>query len=79
MKQQFYVGSFDLVRGEWRNYTQDLSNPKLPPVINASLDVSTVNIEENSERTPVNYVLPPGVSRMLDPGQPQLRQQNEQA
>lgn len=72
-------GSFDLVRGEWRNYTQDLSNPKLPPVINASLDVSTVNIEENSERTPVNYVLPPGVSRMLDPGQPQLRQQNEQA
>ena len=72
-------GSFDLVRGEWRNYTQDLSNPKMPPVINATLDVSSVNIEENGDRTPVNYVLPPGISRMLDPSQPQLLQQNEQA
>lgn len=72
-------GSFDLVRGEWRNYTQDLSNPKMPPVINATLDVSSVNIEENGDRSPVNYVLPPGISRMLDPSQPQLTQQNEQA
>jgi cell surface protein SprA len=39
----------------------------------------TVNIEENGDRTPVNYVLPPGVTRILDPSQPQLRQENEQS
>ena len=38
-----------------------------------------VNIEENGQRQPVNYVLPPGISRMFDSSQPQLLQQNEQA
>ena len=40
---------------------------------------SAVNIEENNDKTPVNYVLPPGITRVLDPSQPQLSQQNEQA
>ena len=43
------------------------------------MDVQAVNIEENSNRTPVNYVLPPGISRQTDPGQAQLIAQNEQA
>ncbi|MDR2533627.1 MAG: cell surface protein SprA [Tannerellaceae bacterium] len=72
-------GSFELVKSEWRTYTQDLSNPSAAPSPGASLDVSSVNIEENNSRKPVNYVLPPGVTRMVDPGQPQLVQQNEQA
>lgn len=72
-------GTFELVRGEWRTYTNDLSNPTTPPTINGTLEVSSVNIEENTERTPVNYVIPPGVSRAIDPGQPTLVQQNEQA
>lgn len=38
-----------------------------------------MNIEENGQRQPVNYVLPPGISRMFDSSQPQLLQQNEQA
>src|SRR5690606_29789079 len=46
---------------------------------NGSLEISAVNIEENGSRTPVNYLLPPGVTRILDPGQPQLRQENEQS
>ncbi|MDR1344121.1 MAG: cell surface protein SprA [Tannerellaceae bacterium] len=71
--------TFELVRGEWRTYTQDLSKPSMPPSPGASLDVSSVNVEENSNRTPVNYILPPGVSRMIDPGQPQIVQQNEQS
>ncbi|MDR2810702.1 MAG: cell surface protein SprA [Tannerellaceae bacterium] len=71
--------TFELVRGEWRAYTQDLSNPSMLPSAGATLDVSTVNIEENANRTPVNYVLPPGVTRMVDPGQPQIIQQNEQS
>lgn len=72
-------GSFELVRGDWRTYTQDLSNPLIPPKTDGQLVVSSVNIEENGQRQPVNYVLPPGVSRMFDSSQPQLLQQNEQA
>ena len=79
--------SFDLVRGEWRNYTkglyQDVANNQYnianPYTSAGSLDVQAVNIEENSNRTPVNYVLPPGISRQTDPGQAQLIAQNEQA
>ncbi|MDR2968196.1 MAG: cell surface protein SprA [Tannerellaceae bacterium] len=72
-------GSFDLVRGDWRMYEQDLSRSNVLPTENGTLTVSSVNIEENSRRTPVNYVIPPGVTRMVDPGQPQLTQENEQA
>lgn len=81
------LASLDLVRGEWRNYTkglyQDLANNQYnipnPYSQNGSMDVEAVNIEENSNRTPVNYVLPPGISRQTDPGQAQLIAQNEQA
>jgi cell surface protein SprA len=72
-------GTFELVRGDWRTYTKDLSNPNLPPTGNATMSVSTVNIEENGEKEPVNYIMPPGVNRMMDPGQPQLRMENEQS
>ena len=71
--------TLDLVRGEWRQYTRDLAPVGVPVNTGASIDVQTVNIEENSTRTPINYVLPPGVSRQTDPGQAQLIAQNEQA
>ena len=70
--------TLQLVRSEWRTYTQDLNSGGALSGL-GSIEISTVNIEENSERTPVNYVLPPGVSRIIDPSQPQLRQENEQA
>ena len=72
-------GTLELVRGDWRTYTQDLSNPLVPPKSDGQIVVSSVNIEENGQRQPVNYVLPPGISRMFDSSQPQLLQQNEQA
>ena len=71
--------TLDLVRGDWRQYTRDLAPIGTPVNTGASIDVQTVNIEENSTRSPVNYVLPPGVSRQTDPGQAQLIAQNEQA
>lgn len=72
--------SFELVRGEWRTYEQELNGTGISaPLTSATIEVSSVNIEENAEKTPVNYVLPPGISRVIDPGQPQLRQDNEQA
>jgi cell surface protein SprA len=72
-------GTLELVRGDWRAYTKDLSNPNLPPSGDASISISTVNIEENGDKKPVNYIMPPGVNRMTDPGQPQLIQENEQS
>lgn len=71
-------GTFSLVRGEWRNYTQDLSGPNSVPS-DGTLDITSVNIEEDNDREPVNYVVPPGVSRTQDPSQSQIIQQNEQA
>lgn len=71
--------SLELVRGEWRNYTKMLHEPGKTPTSVGKLDVQAVNIEENSEKTPVNYILPPGITRATDPGQPQLIQQNEQS
>ena len=68
-------GSLDLVRGEWRVYTQPLSTTSE----SGTLEVSAVNIEENNNKQPVNYVLPPGISRVTDPTQSQLTEANEQA
>lgn len=70
--------TLELVRSEWRTYRRDLVTGGSTSGT-GSIDISTVNIEENGSRTPVNYVLPPGVNRIIDPGQPQLRQENEQS
>lgn len=72
------MATLDLIRAEWRTYEQALYNGEAPST-GSTLNVSSVNIEENGDREPVNYVLPPGISRVLDPSQPQLRQDNEQA
>lgn len=69
-------GTFDLVRGEWRQYRQNLTNAAST---SGTMAVSAVSLEENSDKTPVNYVLPPGIRRDQDPTQPQLVQSNEQA
>ena len=69
-------GSLDLVRGEWRLYKQSLGTSVGEGGV---MEVSAVNIEENNDKTPVNYVLPPGISRATDPSQPQLVENNEQA
>ncbi|MFD0860991.1 cell surface protein SprA [Sungkyunkwania multivorans] len=57
-------GTLDLIRGDWRRYTQSLDqeadNSGDP---NTTVDVSAVNILENENRSPINYVLPPGLQR----------------
>ena len=68
----------ELVRSAWRKYElslmeghEELSTPEHS---NGTLEISSVNIEEND-----NYALPPGVDRVIDPTNPQLRQLNEQS
>ena len=68
--------TLDLVRGEWRIYEQNLDNSANT---SGRLSVSAVNIEENNNKSPVNYILPPGIQRGQDPSQPQLVENNEQA
>ena len=70
-------GSLDLVRGEWRQYKQNLQTSAGAET--GTLEMSAVNVEENTERQPVAYVLPPGITRVTDPSQPQLTENNEQS
>ncbi len=70
--------TLNLVRGDWRDYEQALYVGKAPDV-SGTLSVSAVNYEENNEKLPVNYVIPPGISRVITPGQEQILQNNEQA
>lgn len=70
--------TLELVRGEWRDYEFNLNSRNDSPA-EGELDMSIVNIEENSGRKPVNYVLPPDVTRIQDPGQSQATQLNEQS
>lgn len=69
-------GSLELVRGDWRLYDQNLENSAQQT---GKMAVSAVSIEENNDKTPVNYILPPGIVREQDPTQPQLVESNEQA
>lgn len=57
-------GALDLVRGEWRRYTNSLDITDLNPDDDGTdLDVQAVNIQENSQRVPIKYLSPPGVVR----------------
>ena len=47
------LATLDLVHGDWRTYEQALYTGETPAQ-NATLEVSTVNIEENNDKTPVN-------------------------
>ena len=74
------LATMELIRGTWRSYDQPIySAINKAPKMSGNMVVASVNIEENGDRKPVNYTMPPGISRVLDPSQPQLRQDNEQA
>lgn len=59
--------TFELVRGDWRTYNMSLleEGDYLPTQGDGegSFYVGTISYEENSNRTPIPYVLPPGIQR----------------
>jgi cell surface protein SprA len=70
----------NFVTSTWRKYNQAMFEPGEYDVFNDSdFEISVANIEENSNRAPVNYVLPPGVDRSVDPMNETMRELNEQA
>ena len=73
-------GTLDLVRGEWRRATTSLQFPTdSPDDDNTVFDVQSVNIQENTYRTPIPYVTPPGVVREQLYNNNTLLNQNEQS
>ena len=75
-------GALDLVRGEWRRYTNTLDPNQTTEENNedgTDLDVLAVNVQENNERCPVNYVIPPGVQREQLNNNNTIINQNEQS
>lgn len=81
-------GTLDLIRGEWRRYTSSLQNPNTAPplVVNddpnddpTGFDVVGVNLQDNSNRSPIRYVMPPGVQREQLYNNNTVLNQNEQS
>ncbi len=77
-------GELQLVRGDWRRYTKTLDNAIQPPQEispdeNQKFEVGVVNIEENEDRQPIPYRLPPGIERERLQGTTTIQQQNEQS
>jgi len=75
--------TFELVRGEWRRYDHPILEPGDYPSGDygdeTNFTVATVNIEENGKRTPVPYVIPPGIERESNFGTTTYVLQNEQS
>ena len=73
-------GTLDLVRGEWRRYTNSPETGNaLPNPDPTTLDVLSVNIQENGEREPIPYKTPPGVEREQLYNNNTVINQNEQS
>jgi len=77
-------GELELVRGDWRRYTKTIDEAIKPPLnlTNPQLQnfqVGVVNIIENENRTPIPYVIPPGIEREILNGTTTLQKQNEQS
>jgi cell surface protein SprA len=72
----------ELVRGEWWEYLGNLEGPQeIEPSDPEPTDftIGAVNIEENGNREPVPYVIPPGILREIDVGTANQRRLNEQS
>ena len=58
----------DLVRNQWRTFAFKLDTTgnytPVAPGGNTNFNVLAVNLEENSKRQPVNYLIPPGIERV---------------
>ena len=58
---------FQLIRDQWRNFNYELDTTgqyvPIPANSPTSFNVTAVNIEQNSSRTPIPYVIPPGIQR----------------
>lgn len=75
--------TLDLVRSQWRRYEHSLleHGEYLPDDEHNQtiFEISAVNIEENGNRTPIPYVLPPDIEREINWGTYTMQKLNEQS
>lgn len=72
-------GTLNLVRSDWRKENQSLADVGAVESANAAFEMATINIEENQNRKPINYVLPPDIEREFDPTSTTATLMNEQS
>lgn len=76
------LARFELVRSDWRRYQYDLQKPGgyiATDDNSTTFDVSAVSLQENGQKKPVNYVLPPGIQQQQNIQTTNLVLLNEQA
>lgn len=60
-------GKLELIRNQWRKFQYDIDTSgnyvNLPAVDPVQFNTLAVNLEENDQRTPIPYVIPPGIER----------------
>jgi cell surface protein SprA len=72
----------ELVRGEWRKYDNTLAGNQEQEINDdpeTAFSIAAVNIEENGNREPIPYAVPPGIIREQDVASANLRNLNEQS
>lgn len=71
----------ELVRSDWRVYQENLAIPTggLQTDNETEFDVSAVSYQENGTRTPIDYVLPPGINQQQNVQTTNLVLLNEQS
>ena len=76
------IARMELVRSDWRRYAFDLQRPG-EYIANddntTTFDVSAVSVQENGEKKPVNYVIPPNINQQQNVQTTNLVLLNEQA
>lgn len=78
-------GALNLVRTDWRVYSQNKNlfdteaGQTADNAGKGSIAITAVNIEDDEDKVPVGYILPPGIDRTQDPSQSQVREENEQS
>ena len=77
------LATFELVRSDWRTFDQPMFEEgdyvSATGDDNTSFHVGTISYEENANRVPIPYVLPPGIEREQGYGGTQVYLTNEQA
>lgn len=76
------LATFELVKSNWRTYAHELfeDGDYIPGgATETTINVGTVSFEENSNRVPIPYVLPPGIKRESEQGLTTYYQINEQS
>ena len=76
-------GQLELVKGSWRRSNNQINNSNtlesLDDIDLYNFNTGVVNLEENSLKTPIPYVLPPGIVREEVQGSTSVQTQNEQS